>query len=104
MVRRKTEQQKAAELKCKEEANKIINQKLRLIQMVCEYPIIYNKGHPDHLNSEMKTIIWEQIATELNEEGTFEHFLLISTIIVQWHFVVEYNIESCIVQKYVISS
>ena len=40
MVRRKTEQQKAAELKRKEEANRIINQKLRLIQMVREYPII----------------------------------------------------------------
>ena len=98
MVRCKTEQQKAAELKRKEEANRIINQKLRLIQMVREYPIIYDKGHPDHLNSEMKTVIWEQIATELNEEGTFDHFLLIFTIIVQWHFVLKYNIESCIVQ------
>ena len=86
MVRRKTEQQKAAELKRKDEANRIINQKLRLIQMVREYPIIYDKCHPDLLNSDMKTVIWEQIATELNEEGKFEHFLLISTIIVQWHF------------------
>ena len=50
--------------------------------MVHEYPLIYDKGHPDHLNSEMKTVIWEQIATELNEEGTFELFLLISIFIV----------------------
>ena len=49
--RHKTDQQKADEVKRKQEANRIINQKLRLIQMVCEYPIIYNKGHPDHLNS-----------------------------------------------------
>ena len=82
MPRRKTDQQKADEVKCKQEPNRVINQKLRLIQMVHEYPIIYNKGHPDHLNSEMKTVIWEQIAMELNEEGTFEYFLLIFIFIV----------------------
>ena len=72
MPRRKTPQQKADEVKHKEESTRIMNQKLRLIQMVHEYPLIYDKGHPDHLNSEMKTVIWEQIATELNEEGTFD--------------------------------
>ena len=50
--------------------------------MVREYPIIYDKGHPDHLNSEIKMVIWEQIVMELNEEGTFEQFLLISIFIV----------------------
>ena len=82
MPRRKTPQQKADKVKRKEESTRIMNQKLRLIQMVREYPLIYDKGHPDHLNSEMKTVIWEQIATELNEEGTFELFLLISIFIV----------------------
>ena len=72
MLRCKTPQQKADEVKRKEESTRIMNQKLRLIQMICEYPLIYDKGHPDHLNSEMKTVIWEQIATELNEEGTFD--------------------------------
>ena len=72
MPRCKTDQQKADEVKRKQEANRVINQKLRLIQMVHEYPIIYDKGHPDHLNSEMKMVIWEQIAMELNIEGTFE--------------------------------
>ena len=72
MPRHKTAQQKADEVKHKEESTRIMNQKLRLIQMVQEYPLIYDKGHPDHLNSEMKTVIWEQIATELNEEGTFK--------------------------------
>ena len=82
MPRCKTDQQKADEVKCKQEANRVINQKLRLIQMVHEYPIIYDKGHPDHLNSDMKVVIWEQIRTELNEEGTFEYFLLIFIFIV----------------------
>ena len=82
MPRRKSEAQKAEEAKRKEEANCVINQKIKLIQMVREYPIIYVKGHPDHLNSDMKVVIWEQIVTELNEEGTFEQFLLISIFIV----------------------
>ena len=72
MPRRKTPQQKADEVKRKEESTRNMNQKIRLTQMVCEYPLIYDKGHPDHLNSEMKMVIWEQIATELNEEGTFD--------------------------------
>ena len=79
---KETETQKAEEAKRKEEANRVINQKIKLIQTVREYPIIYDKGHPDHLNSEMKMVIWEQIAMELNEEGTFEQFLLISIFIV----------------------
>ena len=82
MLRRKSDAQKAEEAKGEEKANCVINQKIKLIQMVRQYPIIYDKGHPDHLNSEMKTVIWEQIVTELNEEGTFEHFLLISIFIV----------------------
>ena len=60
--------------------------------MVCEYPIIYDKGHPDHLNFEMKIVIWEQNVMELNKEGTFEQFLLISSFIVQWHFLMKYNL------------
>ena len=61
MPRRKTETQKAEEVKRKEEANRVINQKIKLIQMVREYPIIYDKGHPDHLNSEIKMVIWGRL-------------------------------------------
>ena len=50
MPRRKSAEQKAEEARHKEEANRIVNQKLRLIQMVRDYPILYDKGHPDHLN------------------------------------------------------
>ena len=58
MPRRKSEAQ-AEEAKRKEEANHVINQKIKLIQMDRECPIIYDKGHPDNLNSEMKMVIWE---------------------------------------------
>ena len=35
--------------------------KLRLIQLVKEYPVLYNLAHPDHKNSEVKKVIWDQI-------------------------------------------
>ena len=43
--------------------------KLRLIQLVKEYPVLYDLAHPDHKNSEVKKVIWDQIATELQEDG-----------------------------------
>ena len=71
MPRKMNAQQKEDEAKRKEEAARIVSQKLKLIEMVRDYPILYDKGHPDHLNSEMKSVIWEQIATELNEDGKY---------------------------------
>ena len=71
MPRRKSAEQKADDAKRKEEAARVVNQKLKLIQKVRDYPILYDKGHPDHLNSEMKAVIWKQIATELNEDGKY---------------------------------
>ena len=59
-TRRKTAEQKADDPKCKKKANRIVNQKLQLIQMVRDYPVLYDKGHPNHLNSDMKGVIWEQ--------------------------------------------
>ena len=54
MPRHKTAQQKADEVKCKEESTRIMNQKLRLIQMVHEYPLIYDKrsSRPSQLGNE----------------------------------------------------
>ena len=43
--------------------------KLRLIQLVKEYPVLYDLAHPDHKNSEVKKVIWDQIAAELQEDG-----------------------------------
>ena len=46
--------------------------KLRLIQLVKEYPVLYDLAHPDHKNSEVKKVIkviWDQIAAELEEDG-----------------------------------
>ena len=69
MPRQKNASQKAEEAKRKAENDRIVRQKLKLLTMVREYPILYDKGHPDHLNADMKMVIWENIATQLGETG-----------------------------------
>ena len=69
MPRQKNASQKAKEAKRKAENDHIVHQKLKLLTMVREYPILYDKGHPNHLNADMKMVIWENIATQLGETG-----------------------------------
>ena len=69
MPRQKNASRKAKEAKRKAENDRIVRQKLKLLTMVREYPILYDKGHPDHLNADMKMVIWENIATQLGETG-----------------------------------
>ena len=69
MPRQKNASQKAEEAKRKAENDCIVRQKLKLLTMVREYPILYDKDHPDHLNANMKMVIWENIATQLGETG-----------------------------------
>ena len=58
-----------------DEANKrrmedVINTKQsRLIELVTGYPVLYNLAHPDHENSEVKKVIWDEIAADLQEDG-----------------------------------
>ena len=69
MPQQKNASQKVKEAKRKAENDRIVHQKLKLLTMVHEYPILYDKGHPDHLNADMKMVIWENIATQLGETG-----------------------------------
>ena len=46
MPRQKNASQKAEEAKRKAENDRIVRQKLKLLTMVREYPILYDKGHP----------------------------------------------------------
>ena len=75
MPRQKNASQKAEEAKRKAENDCIVRQKLKLLTMVHEYPILYDKGHPNHLNADMKMVIWENIATQLRETGKTVHFI-----------------------------
>ena len=53
------------------EEHNINEKKSRLIQMVKENPILYDLGDANHQNSEMKKVVWDQIAAELQEDGEF---------------------------------
>ena len=75
MPRSKNPSQKAEEAKGKAENDHIVRQKLKLLTMVREYPILYDKGHPDHLNANMKMVMWENIATQLGEMGNVLTFI-----------------------------
>lgn len=71
MPRRKSAKEKEAEAQRKAENERITRQKLRLITLIREYPIIYDKGNAQHLNSDSKMVIWEQIATEMGETSKY---------------------------------
>ena len=42
-----------------------------LVLLICEYPSIYDKGHPQHMNANLQDVIWENIATELGETDKY---------------------------------
>ena len=61
----------------------INEKKSRLIQMVKENPILYDLGDANHKNSEMKKVVWDQIAAELQEDGELiQNILFLHNI--QW--------------------
>ena len=52
------------------EAKELIEaKKMQLIEYIKEDPIIYDIGHPDHLNSTITKVKWEDIADKLREDG-----------------------------------
>ena len=53
----------------KENTKKVSEKKMQMIQLIKEYPILYDLAHVDHKNAAMKLVIWEQIASILGETG-----------------------------------
>ena len=53
------------------EEQNINEKKSRLIQMVKENPILDDLDDANHKNSEMKKVVWDQIAAELQEDSEF---------------------------------
>ena len=43
--------------------------KYKLIELVREYPVLYDTAHPDHLNRAITSVLWAEIASILEEEG-----------------------------------
>ena len=40
-----------------------------LIELVREHPVLYDTAHPDHLNSSITDVLWEEIADNLGVDG-----------------------------------
>ena len=47
---------------------------MRMIQLIRENPILYDLGHIDHKNTQMKKVIWEKIAEVLGETGEYPFY------------------------------
>ena len=43
--------------------------KYKLIELVREYPVLYDTAHPDHLNRAITSVLWAEIGSKLEEEG-----------------------------------
>ena len=71
MPRRKTQKGKDAEAQRKAESERITWLKLKLINLIKEWPIIYDKGHQQHLNTDSKMVVWEQISEKLGKSGKY---------------------------------
>ena len=52
-----------------EEKEKTEQLKMQLIELVREHPVLYDTAHPDHLNSSITDVIWEEIADNLGVDG-----------------------------------
>ena len=55
--------------KQREEKEKTEQLKMQLIELVREHPVLYDTAHPDHLNSSITDVIWEEIADNLGVDG-----------------------------------
>ena len=42
---------------------------MQLIELVREYPVLYDTAHLDHLNSSITDVLWEEIANNLSVDG-----------------------------------
>ena len=63
--KRESLEEEAARL-LKEETER---KKYKLIELVREYPVLHDTAHLDHLNRAITSILWDEIASILEEEG-----------------------------------
>ena len=55
--------------KQREEKERTEQLKMQLIELVREHPVLYDTAHPDHLNSSITDVLWEEIADNLEVDG-----------------------------------
>ena len=72
--KRKTQAQVEEEQRAKKAKQDIEQKKLKLIELVRQHEVLYNTAHPDHLNSSITDVLWEEIVNILEEDGKCFHF------------------------------
>ena len=55
--------------KQRDEKERMEQLKMQLIELVREHPVLYDTAHPDHLNSSIMDVLWEEIADNLGADG-----------------------------------
>ena len=53
----------------REEYEETERKKMKLIELVRQHEVLYNTAHPDHLNTSITDVLWEEIAAILQEDG-----------------------------------
>ena len=67
--KRKNMSESEEQWKQREEKERKEQLKMQLIELVREHPVLYDTAHPDHLNSSITDVIWEEIADNLGVDG-----------------------------------
>ena len=73
----KTQAQLEEEQRAKKAKQDVEQKKLKLIELVCQHEVLFNKAHPDHLNSSITDVLWEEIANILEENGMYSTLIFI---------------------------
>ena len=53
----------------REKKEEIERKKYKLIEYVRQYPVLYDLADPEHLNTVVTRVLWEEIAEKLGESG-----------------------------------
>ena len=53
----------------REQKEEVERKKYKLIEYIKQYPVLYDLADPEHLNSSVTRVLWEEIAEKLGETG-----------------------------------
>ena len=69
--KKRKSQAEVDENRAKKAKQDIEQKKMKLIELVRQHEVLYNTAHPDHLNSSVTNVLWEEIANILQEDGQY---------------------------------
>ena len=78
--KRKTQAQVEEEQRAKKAKQDVKQKKSKLIELVRQHEVLYNTAHPDHLNSSITDVLWEEFTHILEEDGMYFTFILLNNM------------------------